>query len=321
MVRMPKESSLKILLSLNAVAILIAGIAIASAIFLNGGVDFRAVDERSDTVDADESAVAQSLIDSVGEEENATSGSTAGSSYEVNLSSATESDDAGKTPSGELWAAQEMTIYATADTDICVDAGLSDLGEMYWQSNNSEVIEGFYDMSRTWLGYDAAICRYPKIVGTGTVTVTAGTYDGARRDSIEVTVVRPPAEQWKKEVLSIVNNIRANNNLSLLSWGATCEEAAETRAREIMTLYSHTRPDGSSWATACPVPVSGGKSGENLAMGNAAVSPLTVVMLWMGSDSHRENILSSDYTKMAVGFVYDPDSKYKTYWSEEFSTY
>ena len=42
-----KQSRLTILLSVNAAAILIAGVAIASAIWLNGGLDFRAVDERS----------------------------------------------------------------------------------------------------------------------------------------------------------------------------------------------------------------------------------------------------------------------------------
>ena len=88
-----------------------------------------------------------------------------------------------------------------------------------------------------------------------------------------------------------------------------------------MTLYAHTRPDGSSWSTVCPAPDSGGISGENLAIGNAAVSPATVVALWMGSESHRANILNPDYTKLAVGFVFDPNSTYRTYWSQFFSTY
>ena len=43
-----KPSRLTVLLSLNAAAILIAGVLIASAIWLNGGIEFRAVDERSD---------------------------------------------------------------------------------------------------------------------------------------------------------------------------------------------------------------------------------------------------------------------------------
>jgi uncharacterized protein YkwD len=71
----------------------------------------------------------------------------------------------------------------------------------------------------------------------------------------------------------------------------------------------------------CPVPSSGGVSGENLAIGNAAVSPATTVALWMGSETHRANILNPEYTKLAVGFNFDLDSDYKTYWSQFFSTY
>ncbi|MDO4507836.1 MAG: CAP domain-containing protein, partial [Candidatus Saccharibacteria bacterium] len=103
--------------------------------------------------------------------------------------------------------------------------------------------------------------------------------------------------------------------------GETCDSAALVRAEETIELYAHTRPDGSSWSTACPVPSSGGTSGENLAIGNAAVSPATVVALWMGSKTHRANILNSEYTKLSVGFVFDLDTTYKTHWSQIFSTY
>jgi len=89
---------------------------------------------------------------------------------------------------------------------------------------------------------------------------------------------------------------------------------------ESMTLYDHKRPDGSSWDSVCK-PTGGGTAGENLAAGNTAVSPATVVQTWMNSDSHRANILSNKFTKMAVGFVFDAGSQYKTYWSQFFSTY
>ena len=311
---MLKQTKWTILLSLNAAAIVVAGVAIASAIWLNGGLDFRVVGERSDII-ADEMGEMALLEDAEAGEKIEDFG---GYTY-------TAQEDYGHSniavPSGEIWNEKSMTMYASADIDICVGGGLSDLGEMYWQTSNDEVIAGFYDSARTWLGYDAATCRYPVIRGYGTTTITAGTYDGRRKDSILVTVIQPPAEQWKREVLSLVNNIRANNNIGQLGWGATCEEAANIRANETVTYYSHTRPDGSSWATACPIPETGGKSGENLAIGNAAVSPVTVVMLWMGSEKHRENILNPDYTKLAVGFNFDLNTKYKTYWSQFFSTY
>lgn len=311
-----KKNKLTVLLSLNAAAILIAGVLIAGAIW-GGGIEFRMVGEHSDIVEdkVGEMALLESVSDS-----DATPIEYAVGNDDY-ISTASHEFDSSDVSSGELWNEDAITIYATPDVDICVGGGLSDLGSMYWQTSNTSVIAGFYDSARTWLGYSNETCRYPVIRGAGTTTITAGTYDGLRKDSLTVTVIMPPTEQWEHEVLTLVNKIRIKNDLSQLAWGYSCENAADTRAQETMTLYSHTRPDGSSWATACPAPDTGGVSGENLAIGNAAVSPATVVALWMGSESHRENILNPDYTKLAVGFVFDADSTYKTYWSQLFSTY
>lgn len=311
-----KKNKLVVLLSLNAAAILIAGVMISSAIW-GGGMEFKMVGERSDIVEdkVGEMALLDSVSDSTAEITEYTLGS------DDYISTASHEFDSSAVPGGELWNEDAITIYATPDVDICVGGGLSDLGSMYWQTSNSSVIAGFYDTARTWLGYSNDTCRYPVIRGAGTTTITAGTYDGKRKDSLTVTVIMPPTEQWEHEVLTLVNKVRIKNGLDQLSWGYTCEEAADIRAKESEQVYGHTRPDGSSWSTACPVPASGGVSGENLAVGNAAVSPATVVALWMGSESHRKNILNPDYTKLAVGFVFDPGTQYKTYWSQFFSTY
>lgn len=313
----PRKSRTTILLSLNAAAILIAGVLITSAIWLNGGITFRAVDERSDIVS--DTTGATELLESVSDSESSVDVTIIGNDDYVSTTS--HEFDSSDVPSDQLWNENAITIYATPDTDICVGGGLSGLGEMYWQTSDPSVIGGFYDSARTWLGYSNDTCRYPVISGIGTTTITAGTYDGRRKDSITVTVIDPPAEQWKREVLTLVNKIRIKNNLKKLAWGDTCDDAADIRAGETMQLYAHTRPDGSSWSTVCPAPDYGGVSGENLAIGNAAVSPATVVALWMGSETHRANILNPDYTKLAVGFVFDINSTYKTYWSQFFSTY
>ena len=312
-----KQTRMTILLSVNAAAILVAGVLIASAIS-GGGIEFRAVNERSDEVEAAPEEV--ELLKSVSDSSDGKTVTAAnGETYSVAPNGWISSDPVS---SGELWNETSLTLYATADMDLCVGGNLSGLGSMYWQSSNQSVISGFYSTARTWLGYSSETCRYPIIKGTGTTTITAGTYDGKRHDSITVTVVEVPVEQWKREVLSLVNTEREKNGLSSLEWGTTCEAAAELRARELMTSYSHTRPDGSSWLTACPLPSSEkSKAGENLMAGNAAVSPKTVVEAWMNSPDHRENILSPNFTKLSVGFIFDPETKYKTYWSQFFSTY
>ena len=311
-----KKSRTTILLSINAAAILIAGILIASSIWLNGGMEFRVVGERSDIID--DTVGEMELLESVSDSNVEVKYITGNDDY---ISTSSHEFDNTNVPDGELWNEKSVTIYATPDTDICINGNLADIGGMYWQTSNPKVIAGFYDSARTWLGFNNETCRYPVIAGEGTTVITAGTYDGKRKDSITVTVVNPPETQWEHEVLTLVNKIRIKNNLTQLSWGDTCEKAAAIRATETMTLYAHTRPDGSSWSTACPSPTSGGVSGENLAIGNAAVSPASVVALWMGSDAHRNNILNPEYSKLAVGFVFDIDSDYKTYWSQFFSTY
>ena len=315
----PKFNKTTILLSINAAAILVAGILVSSAIWFNGGFEFRAVGERSDIVK--DSVDELDLLESVSDSAASVSDNINTTGNDDYISTSSHEFDNSPVPSGELWNENAITIYATPDIDLCVGGGLSELGEMYWQTSNQSVISGFYGTARTWLGYNSETCRYPVINGIGTTTITAGTYDGRRKDSITVTVVAPPNEQWEHEVLTLVNKIRTKNKLNQLSWGITCESAADVRANESIKLYAHTRPDGSSWDTVCPAPSSGGVSGENLAIGNAAVSPASVVALWMGSESHRANILNPDYTDMAVGFVYQPDTLYRTYWSQFFSTY
>ena len=321
---MLKQARMTILLSLNAVAILIAGVLIASAIF-NKSDELKVVDENSDDISEQEDEA--SLLDPVEEEyASVASQNTApdnSSSVPVNYASevmAATSFDKGTVSGSELWNADSVTIYQTADIDICINDSVANPGQMYWQTSNQAVIKGFYNEARTRLGYSTARCRYPAIVGTGTTVITAGTYDGSKRDTLTVNVIAPPVEQWKREVLDLVNVERAKYGLSALAWGDTCANGAQIRAQESMTLYDHKRPDGSSWDSVCK-PTNGGTAGENLAAGNTAVSPATVVQTWMNSDSHRANILSDKFTKMAVGFVFDAGSQYKTYWSQFFSTY
>ncbi|MBR3220475.1 hypothetical protein IKF76_01245 [Candidatus Saccharibacteria bacterium] len=313
-----KQPTITILLSINAAAILIAGVLIAGAILLNGGMDFRAVAERSD--DVADAIEAPELID-------ATSNSDVSLTDEqknyVTSVHAVSGVDSSPVPSGELWGEESVTIYETANFDICVGGELSDLGDMYWQTSDTNVIAGFYTGARTWLGYSSDTCRFPMITGTGRTTITAGTYDGTRRDTIEVIVTEAPKLKWEYEILSLVNQERVRNGLEKLTWGDACADAAETRAEELVELYSHTRPDGSSWSTACNEPSTGGTyvEGENLVVGSSAVSPETTVAAWMNSEKHRENILNPNYTKLAVGFYFDQNTQYKTHWSQYFSNF
>ncbi len=118
------------------------------------------------------------------------------------------------------------------------------------------------------------------------------------------------------QVLNLVNAERAKYGLSPLSYDpANLAPGAAVRAREIVTNFSHTRPDGRSCFTAISIP---GAVGENIAAGYS--TPSAVMTGWMNSSGHRANILSSKYHKLGVGYVYAPGSPYGYYWVQMFSS-
>ncbi|MBP5702784.1 MAG: hypothetical protein J6W85_10100 [Lachnospiraceae bacterium] len=120
----------------------------------------------------------------------------------------------------------------------------------------------------------------------------------------------------EQQVLNLVNAERAKYGLAPLSWDpVNLGPGAALRAQEISVYFSHTRPDGTSCFTAITNP---GMVGENIAAGQR--SPQEVMNTWMNSSGHRANILQSRYTRLGVGYFYDPSSRYKYYWVQMFSS-
>ena len=118
------------------------------------------------------------------------------------------------------------------------------------------------------------------------------------------------------QVLDLVNAERAKYGLAPLSWDAgNLGAGAAVRAQEISVYFSHTRPDGSSCFTAVRNP---GWLGENIAAGQR--SPQEVMNSWMNSSGHRANILNANFTKLGVGYYYNPSSSYGYYWVQMFSS-
>ena len=121
--------------------------------------------------------------------------------------------------------------------------------------------------------------------------------------------------QYISEVVRLVNAERAKEGLSALQMDSSLSSAAQVRAKEIVTSFSHTRPNGSSCFTALSeAGISYNGSGENIAYGQK--TPAEVVNAWMNSAGHRANIMSSKFTKIGVG-CYNSNGTY--YWSQFFT--
>ena len=113
-----------------------------------------------------------------------------------------------------------------------------------------------------------------------------------------------PAEDefaaYRQAVVDLVNAERAKEGLNPLVVLENVTDAANLRAQEIDSVFSHTRPDGSSCFTVLEALNAGFRTmGENIAKGHR--SPEEVMNGWMNSEGHRKNIMNAEFTGIGVG--------------------
>lgn len=118
-----------------------------------------------------------------------------------------------------------------------------------------------------------------------------------------------PAATWELEVLRLTNIERQKAGLPLLRYNTTPEAGAKQRSIEIITHFSHTRPDGSRFFTVFGADFTYRNVGENL--GSGYRTPEQVVNAWMNSTSHRANILNEKFEELSVAITKGEDGKYR----------
>ena len=123
-------------------------------------------------------------------------------------------------------------------------------------------------------------------------------------------------DAYTDAVVKLVNAERAKAGLSPLTVNKSVAEAAQIRAQEIKGIFSHTRPDGSSFSTALnQTGASYRGAGENIAYGQN--TPEAVMNGWMNSSGHKANILNKDFTSIGVGHYKDANGT--DYWTQLFT--
>ncbi|MBR1852154.1 MAG: CAP domain-containing protein [Lachnospiraceae bacterium] len=117
-------------------------------------------------------------------------------------------------------------------------------------------------------------------------------------------------------IVELVNEARAQAGLQPVTLRQDLTAVAQLRAKETVTLFSHTRPNGSSCFTALgEYGVSYRGAGENIAYGQR--SPEEVMEGWMNSSGHRANILNANFTSIGVGYYQSANGV--KYWSQMFT--
>lgn len=117
----------------------------------------------------------------------------------------------------------------------------------------------------------------------------------------------------KADVLKLVNVERKKVGLNALVEFTEIGDYSDLRAMELTKRFSHTRPDGSDFASGMKYKFG---VGENIAGGQ--VSAQQAMRDWMNSPGHRENILRPEYDKLSVGLVIVPNTQYTYYWVQTF---
>ena len=126
-----------------------------------------------------------------------------------------------------------------------------------------------------------------------------------------------PSLSYEEQVVALVNAERAKEGLPALTMDAKLQEAALARAKETVTLFSHTRPNGTSCFTILQeYGISYRYAGENIAYGQR--SPEEVVNAWMNSEGHRANIMSKNFTTIGIGYYQTANGT--KYWSQLFTS-
>ena len=111
-------------------------------------------------------------------------------------------------------------------------------------------------------------------------------------------------------VFNLLNQQRVARGLSELVWSDALTNAARVRASEIISSFSHTRPDGSEfWTVDSSV-----QYGENLA--KLYQSADTVFVAWMNSPTHAANMMDSGYKTVGIAIAQADDGNW--YWAQEF---
>ena len=107
---------------------------------------------------------------------------------------------------------------------------------------------------------------------------------------------------YNNTIISLTNQARESRGLSSLRYASEYQAAADIRAQEIVSNFSHTRPNGSGPETTLDeLGCEYSSVGENIAYVSSMYKPNKIVENWLASPGHASNMLSSTFDSFVVG--------------------
>lgn len=122
-----------------------------------------------------------------------------------------------------------------------------------------------------------------------------------------------------KKVLEIINSYRKDGGLEPLVLDDKLITVACARAEELAWSgrFSHYRPNGKYFSSILrDAGITKGSAGENIGRGYDSAED--VCEAWKNSETHYENIMNPEFTRIGIGVAADPDPDGKLCWSQLF---
>lgn len=121
------------------------------------------------------------------------------------------------------------------------------------------------------------------------------------------------AKEW--EVLRLTNEKRMAEGMDAVTTFKKLQSACDIRAKELVQLFSHDRPNGKSCFSVL-TDISKYSAGENISAGQTSASQ--TMASWWSSPGHKANILTEEFDHMGVGYQ-NTSSGYRNYWVQLFT--
>lgn len=151
--------------------------------------------------------------------------------------------------------------------------------------------------------------------------------EGAPADAAPAVPVAAPADApvgvMQSQLFARLNAIRAEKGLPPLKYNLKLETAAQVHVVDMQShgLRSHAGSDGSQYYdriinAGYHMADRWGAANETIGWGNNLDRQ---VSWWMNSTTHRNIILSGNYTEVGIGYAGDPNSKWGHWWVVDYA--
>ncbi|MBP1925121.1 putative YkwD family protein [Sedimentibacter acidaminivorans] len=132
------------------------------------------------------------------------------------------------------------------------------------------------------------------------------------------TEVSSSVSSYEQKVVELVNVERQKAGLSSLSLDTAISNVARMKSKDMATnnYFAHQSPTyGSAGDMLTKYGIKWSAWGENIASGQR--TPQEVVTAWMNSPGHKANIMSTNFSKLGVGYAVNSNGT--PYWTQMFT--